>query len=52
MINTEAGGPAEEAGVKPGDRLMWINGVMAAMLTHSALMKMVLPASAPPCSNL
>ncbi|KAI4894149.1 hypothetical protein NFI96_022768, partial [Prochilodus magdalenae] len=35
------GGPAEKAGVRKGDRLVWINGAMACELTHSAISKMV-----------
>ncbi|XP_051526461.1 Na(+)/H(+) exchange regulatory cofactor NHE-RF3-like [Myxocyprinus asiaticus] len=35
------GGAAQKAGVKKGDRLIWINGAMASELTHSAISKMV-----------
>lgn len=31
--------------MRTGDRLIWINGVMASMLTHAVLSRMVLPAS-------
>ncbi|XP_057206366.1 Na(+)/H(+) exchange regulatory cofactor NHE-RF4 isoform X1 [Triplophysa rosa] len=34
-------GPAERAGIKNGDRLIWINGAMVSSLTHGALSKMV-----------
>ncbi|XP_066504674.1 NHERF family PDZ scaffold protein 4b [Hoplias malabaricus] len=40
-INPATGGPAEKAGVRKGDRLVWINGAMACELTHSAISKMV-----------
>ncbi|KAF7688680.1 hypothetical protein HF521_013487 [Silurus meridionalis] len=40
-INPIAGGPAEKAGLRKGDRLVWINGAMACELTHSAMNKMV-----------
>lgn len=43
-MSTVAEGPAEEAGVKPGDRLIWINGMMASMLPHAVLSRMVPPA--------
>ncbi|XP_076833499.1 Na(+)/H(+) exchange regulatory cofactor NHE-RF3 isoform X2 [Brachyhypopomus gauderio] len=34
-------GPAERAGVRAGDRLLWINGVMVSSLSHSALTKKI-----------
>ncbi|XP_056613281.1 Na(+)/H(+) exchange regulatory cofactor NHE-RF4 isoform X2 [Triplophysa dalaica] len=34
-------GPAERAGIKNGDMLIWINGAMVSSLTHGALSKMV-----------
>uniref|UniRef100_A0A672HBB6 PDZ domain-containing protein n=1 Tax=Salarias fasciatus TaxID=181472 RepID=A0A672HBB6_SALFA len=37
MISTVTDGPAEKTGVLSGDRLMWINGVMASTLTHTSL---------------
>ncbi|XP_015192967.2 Na(+)/H(+) exchange regulatory cofactor NHE-RF4 isoform X2 [Lepisosteus oculatus] len=40
-VTTMAGGPAEKAGVRSGDRLLWINGASASDLTHSALSKMI-----------
>ncbi|GAA6103320.1 PDZ domain containing 3b [Tachysurus ichikawai] len=40
-INPITGGPAEKAGLRKGDRLLWINGAMACELTHSAINKMV-----------
>ncbi|XP_017557234.1 PDZ domain containing 3b isoform X1 [Pygocentrus nattereri] len=40
-ISPVTGGPAEKAGVRKGDRLIWINGAMACELTHSAISKMV-----------
>ncbi|XP_066565177.1 Na(+)/H(+) exchange regulatory cofactor NHE-RF3 [Amia ocellicauda] len=41
VSTTASGGPAEKAGVQPGDRLIWINGTMVSELTHSALSKMI-----------
>ncbi|MBN3309512.1 NHRF3 protein, partial [Amia calva] len=41
VSTTASGGPAEKAGVQPGDRLIWINGTMVSELTHSALGKMI-----------
>ncbi|KAL6471061.1 hypothetical protein MHYP_G00197110 [Metynnis hypsauchen] len=40
-LNPVSEGPSEKAGVQPGDRLLWVNGVMVSTLTHSALAKMV-----------
>ncbi|XP_060769428.1 NHERF family PDZ scaffold protein 4b isoform X2 [Neoarius graeffei] len=40
-ISLITGGPAEKAGLRKGDRLVWINGAMACELTHSAINKMV-----------
>lgn len=40
-ISLITGGPAEKAGLRKGDRLIWINGAMACELTHSAINKMV-----------
>ncbi|XP_072548209.1 Na(+)/H(+) exchange regulatory cofactor NHE-RF3 [Salminus brasiliensis] len=40
-VNPVGEGPAEKAGVQPGDRLLWMNGAMVSTLTHSALAKMV-----------
>ncbi|XP_056905560.1 Na(+)/H(+) exchange regulatory cofactor NHE-RF3-like [Takifugu flavidus] len=37
VVTTVVDGPAEEAGVKTGDRLIWVNGVTASTLTHAAL---------------
>ncbi|CAB1347548.1 unnamed protein product [Coregonus sp. 'balchen'] len=41
MLSTVSEGPAERAGVRSGDRLVWINGSMVSTLTHSAISKMV-----------
>ncbi|KAJ8267049.1 hypothetical protein GJAV_G00137720 [Gymnothorax javanicus] len=40
-VNTVADGPAERAGVRKGDHLVWINGAVASELTQSAINKMV-----------
>lgn len=40
-ISLITGGPAEKAGLRKGDRLVWINGAMACELTYSAIKKMV-----------
>lgn len=40
-ITPVSGGPAEKAGLRKGDRLVWINGALACELTHSAINKMV-----------
>lgn len=40
-ISLIPGGPAEKAGLRKDDRLVWINGGMACELTHSAINKMV-----------
>ncbi|XP_068601908.1 Na(+)/H(+) exchange regulatory cofactor NHE-RF3 [Brachionichthys hirsutus] len=42
IVSTVADGPAEEAGVRSGDGLIWINGVMASALTLSFLSRTVL----------
>ncbi|XP_077448735.1 NHERF family PDZ scaffold protein 4b isoform X2 [Stigmatopora argus] len=40
-VNLVAGGQAEKAGVRKGDRLVWMNGAVVSHLTHSALSKMI-----------
>ncbi|KAJ3590186.1 hypothetical protein NHX12_008140 [Muraenolepis orangiensis] len=39
FLSTVTAGPAERAGVCNGDKLIWVNGVMVANLTFSALNK-------------
>ncbi|XP_039869200.1 PDZ domain containing 3b isoform X5 [Simochromis diagramma] len=41
VVNPVAGGAAEKAAVRQGDRLVWIDGAMVSDLTHSALSKMM-----------
>lgn len=41
MVCTVPDGAAEKAGVCTGDRLIWINGALVSMLTHSHLVKAV-----------
>ncbi|XP_037630504.1 Na(+)/H(+) exchange regulatory cofactor NHE-RF3-like [Sebastes umbrosus] len=41
IVSTVTDGPAEKAGVCTGDRLIWINGVMASTLTYSTLNRTV-----------
>lgn len=40
-VNPVKGGAAERAGVRKGDRLIWMDGAMACELTHSAISRMV-----------
>ncbi|XP_030601078.1 Na(+)/H(+) exchange regulatory cofactor NHE-RF3 [Archocentrus centrarchus] len=41
MVKTATDGPAEKAGICNGDRLIWINGMTASTLRHSALTRTV-----------
>ncbi|XP_073697175.1 NHERF family PDZ scaffold protein 4b [Garra rufa] len=40
-VSPVKGGAAEKAGVKKGDRLIWIDGAMVSELPHSAVSKLV-----------
>ncbi|KAK9974998.1 hypothetical protein ABG768_023062 [Culter alburnus] len=40
-VSPAKGGAAEKAGVRKGDRLIWMDGAMTSELTHSAISKMV-----------
>uniref|UniRef100_A0A3Q3FDB3 PDZ domain containing 3a n=1 Tax=Labrus bergylta TaxID=56723 RepID=A0A3Q3FDB3_9LABR len=40
-VSTVSHGPAEKAGVRTTDRLIWINGLKTSMLTHSSLSRTV-----------
>ncbi|XP_053729485.1 putative PDZ domain-containing protein PDZK1P1 [Synchiropus splendidus] len=41
ILSTVASGPAEKAGVQSGDKLIWINGVMASKLKRSNLRRIL-----------
>uniref|UniRef100_A0A3Q3K889 PDZ domain-containing protein n=1 Tax=Monopterus albus TaxID=43700 RepID=A0A3Q3K889_MONAL len=41
IVSTVTDSPAEKAGVRTGDRLIWINGVLASTFTHSTLSRTV-----------
>lgn len=45
IVTTVLDSPAEKAGVNTGDRLIWINGDKASMLTYSAISRTVSPVS-------
>lgn len=40
-VSVIAGGAADKAGVRKGDRLVWMDGAMVSDLTHSALTRMM-----------
>lgn len=40
-MSPSSGGPAERAGVRKGDRLIWLDGATVSEVSHSAISKMV-----------
>ncbi|XP_041949668.1 PDZ domain containing 3b isoform X1 [Alosa sapidissima] len=40
-MSPSSGGPAEKAGVRKGDHLIWLDGATVSELSHSAISKMV-----------
>ena len=42
-MSPASGGAAEKAGVRKGDRLIWLDGATVSELSHSAISKMVGP---------